>query len=93
MPKKTPLDALTIQLDKLTPAELLKARSIIDALFVSESVPFFVALRWPYRGQNDSRLQTGEDLRPLPLESVTGSQLKLLSRYLGKVEEATATEG
>jgi hypothetical protein len=39
MPRKSPLDALTIQLDKLTEAELWEVRSIVDALLEVKAFP------------------------------------------------------
>lgn len=92
MAKKTPLDALTIQLDKLTEAELLKARSIIDALLEVKAFP------------SSSRSAGHIEVKMIP-DSKRGKTYgpyrylrywqdgKLLSRYLGKVEEATTKEG
>ena len=91
MPKKSPLDVLTIQLDKLTEAELWEVRAIVDALLEVKAFP-----EKSGSGHIEVKMipdkKRGKFYGPYRYLRYWQDG-KLLSRYLGKVEEATATGG
>ena len=91
MPKNSPLDVLTIQLDKLTEAELWEVRAIVDALLEVKAFP-----EKSSSGHIEVKMipdkKRGKFYGPYRYLRYWQNG-KLLSRYLGKVEEATATGG
>lgn len=85
MAKKTSLDDLAIQLDKLTEAELLSARSIIDALLEVKAFPSSSPSAGHIEVKMISDKKRGKTYGPYRYLRYWLSG-KLLSRYLGKVE-------
>lgn len=86
MPKKTPLDAIALQLDKLTEAELLEVKSIVDALLEVKAFPSSERSTGHIEVKMISDKKRGKTYGPYRYLRYWLSG-KLLSRYLGKVEE------
>ena len=86
MNQKTPLDAIAIQLDKLTEAELLEVRSIIDTLLEVKAYPSVSRSAGHIEVKMISDKKRGKTYGPYRYLRYWQDG-KLLSRYLGKVEE------
>ncbi len=86
MAKKTQLDEIAYQLDKLTEAELLEVRRVIDALLSVKAFPSAKYSQGHVEVKMISDKKRGKTYGPYRYLRYWQNG-KLLSRYLGKLEK------